>query len=66
MTTETLELTDAKRKLAAALERNRKGIRDPDAICRAHERMDKRRAQIFQKFGVLNIAVELVREVRDE
>ena len=66
MTTETIDLTDAKRELAEAIERNRKGIRDPEAIRRARERMDRRREAIFKKFGLLNIAVELVREARDE
>ena len=66
MTTETIDNTDAKRELAEAIERLRKGIRDPEAMRRARERMDRLREEIFQKFGILNIAVELVREARDE
>ena len=66
MTTETLTTVDAKRELAEAIERLKNGIRDPEATRRARERMDRRREQIFQKFGVLNIAVELIREVREE
>lgn len=66
MTTETIEFTDAKREFAEAIERNRKGIRDPEAIRRARARMDRLREEIYQKFGILNIAVELVREARDE
>ena len=66
MTTDTLDTTDAKRELAEALERNRKGIRDPETIQKMRERMNRRREAIFQKHGVLDIAVELIREVRDE
>ena len=66
MTTTTLDTTDAKRELAEALERSRMGTRDPEAIQKMRERMNRRREAIFQKHGVLDIAVELIREVRDE
>ena len=66
MSSETLDSTDAKRELAAALERNRLGIRDPEAIRRARERMARQREATFKQHGVLEVAVELIREVRDE
>ena len=43
-----------------------KGIRDPDAMDRAAQEMDEGREEIRQRLGVLDIAVELVRESRDE
>lgn len=66
MTTETLDTTEAKRELAEALERNRMGIRDPEIVQRMRERMNRRREAIFKKHGVLDVARELIREVRDE
>ncbi len=57
---------DNKHELAETLGRLRKGIRDPVAMSRAREQMDQMRAEIFEKFGTLNIAVDLIREARGE
>ena len=57
---------DSKHELAETKERLRKGIRDPEAMRRAKEQMDTRRNEIFEKFGNLNIAVDLIREARGE
>jgi hypothetical protein len=42
------------------------GIRDPEAMRRACERMDRRREEIRQKHGILDIGVPAIRELRDE
>lgn len=42
------------------------GIRDPEAIRRAFERMDRMREEVFKKHGVLDIGVPAIRELRDE
>ena len=65
MSTETLTDSDAKRELAETIDRLKKGIRDPEAIRRANERMDRMREEIRQRCGILNVAVDLVREARD-
>ncbi len=66
MSTESLNDNDAKRQLAETVEQLRKSIRDPEAIRRTRERMDQMRAEVFEKFGTLNIAVDLIREARGE
>jgi hypothetical protein len=39
---------------------------DPEVKKRVHERAEKVREEIRRKHGVLNVAVDLIREVRDE
>jgi hypothetical protein len=43
-----------------------KGIRDPEDARRACERMDKMREEMRQRVGETDIAVELIREARDQ
>jgi hypothetical protein len=42
-----------------------KGIRDPEKMRQACERMDRMREETFRKFGVLDIGVPAIRELRD-
>lgn len=50
----------------AAIERAMKGVRDPEAMDRAAQEMDEGREEIRSRLGELDIAVDLIREVRDE
>jgi hypothetical protein len=50
----------------AAADRASKGIRDPEAMRRACERMDRSREEVRKRVGTLTIAVDLIRETRDE
>lgn len=42
------------------------GARDPDVTRQAAESMDRMREELRRKLGEMNVAVDLVREVRDE
>lgn len=42
------------------------GVRDPEVMRRACERMDSMREEIRKNQGVLDVAVSLIREIRDE
>lgn len=42
------------------------GVKDPELLRRIQERSEKARREILQKHGVLNVAVDLIREGRDE
>jgi hypothetical protein len=42
------------------------GVRDPDAMDRAAQEMDEGRDEIQRRLGVVDLAVALVRESRDE
>jgi len=42
-----------------------KGVRRPDKIAAACERMDRMREENRKLFGELNIAVDLIRQTRD-
>jgi hypothetical protein len=53
-------------ELQAAGERAAQGVRDPEAMRQACERMDRMREEMRQKHGERSFAVDLVREVRDE
>lgn len=50
------------RELEEAIDRALRGVRDPEAMRRAAERMDRMRETMPET----NIAVDLIREVRDE
>ena len=42
-----------------------KGVRDPEAARKSRERMDRMRETNRKRFGVQDIAVDLIREARD-
>lgn len=42
------------------------GVRDPEVLRRIRERADRVRDRLFRQHGLLNIAVDLIREGRDE
>ena len=52
-------------ELLEALERLSKGIRDPEAAKKSREQMDRMREANRQRFGVQNIGVDIIREMRD-
>lgn len=54
------------RALQDTLDRVAKGIRDPEASRQALERLDKAREEMRQRVGVVEVAVELIRETRDQ
>ena len=64
MSTETIpsQIMD---DLQKAAERAAKGIRDPDAMRRACENMDRVREEVFGRHGVLDIGLPSIRELRD-
>jgi len=49
-----------------AVDRALEGVRDPDSMRRASERMDRMREEMRQRVGNVNLAVPLIRETRDE
>ena len=56
---------DVKAELREALDDFAKGIRRPEKMQAACERMDRMREENRQIFGEQNIAVKLIRETRD-
>ena len=42
------------------------GVRDPEVMRRACERMDRMREEMRQRVGEVEVAVQLIREGRDE
>jgi hypothetical protein len=62
--------TAAPRKLFAQLEKAlqnaAKGVRDPKIAEKACKDMDRMRRQLRKKVGALEVAVDLIRETRDE
>ncbi len=63
MSTDTI--TDGKRELEEVVARLMKGERDPEAARRACERMDQTREEIRERIGMVEVAVDLVRDARD-
>ncbi len=52
-------------ELQDAADRAAKGVRDPEAMRKSRERMDRLREEIRRKHGLLDIAVPAIRELRD-
>ncbi len=53
-------------ELQVAVDRLIKGVRDPEAMEKASERMDRMREEMRKRIGQVEVAVELSREARDE
>jgi hypothetical protein len=53
-------------ELQQAAERAAAGVRDPEAMRRACERMDRLREEIRRKHGVLDIGVPAIRGLRED
>ena len=67
MTTETIQSTippELMVELEEAADRAARGIRDPEKMKAACERMDQRREEIRRKFGVQEIGAKIIREMR--
>jgi hypothetical protein len=52
-------------ELQAAVDKAAKGIRDPEAMRKACERMDRTREDIRKRCGVMDFAVPTIRALRD-
>lgn len=53
-------------ELQTAIDRLVKDIRDPVAMDRACERMDRMREEMRRRVGRVEVAVDLIREAREE
>ncbi len=53
-------------EVQASIDRALEGVRDPDSMRRAAERMDRMREEMRARVGNVNLAVPLIREIRDE
>jgi hypothetical protein len=51
--------------LQAAADRVAKGVRDPEIMGKACERMDRLREEIRRQHGILDIGVPAIRALRD-
>lgn len=64
MSTETVPTGNP--ELNEALSRRMKGVRDPVAARNACERMDRMREEIKKRVGTVEVAVDFIRELRDQ
>ena len=53
-------------ELKAAILRAMSGIRDPEEMRKASERMDRMREEIRSREGILDVGVPAIRELRGE
>jgi len=66
MSIDTSITAEAMVEMQLAADRAANGVRDPEAMRRAVERMDRNREALRKKVGELNVAVDLIRSARDE
>lgn len=52
-------------ELKEAVQRAMSGVRDPEVMRKACERMDRISEEIRQKHGILDIGVQIIHEFRD-
>ncbi|HUQ71050.1 MAG TPA: hypothetical protein VM165_16095 [Planctomycetaceae bacterium] len=64
MSTDTA--TTAQHELDEAIARLLSGVRDPVAGRKAREDMDRMREETCQRIGTVDVAVDLVRDARDQ
>jgi len=64
MSTIQSPLCDLTAELQEAANRAASGVRDAEAMRKACERMDRMREENRERFGVQDIAVELIRDAR--
>ena len=57
---------DVDPEVQAAVDRVLGGVRDSEAMHRAAERMDRMREEMRRRVGDVDLAVPLIREIRDE
>lgn len=62
----TESLPTAKQELDQAIARLLKGGRDPEAGRQAREDMDRMREETRKRIGTVEVAVDLVRDARDQ
>jgi hypothetical protein len=58
--------SEAQRELQEAVERLTRGVRDPAAARQACARMDRMREELRERIGTVEVAVELIRDARDQ
>ncbi|WP_254511992.1 hypothetical protein [Anatilimnocola floriformis] len=58
--------TSAVNQLHEAITRIQAGVHDADAAEKAAERMDRMREELRNKIGTIAVAVELIRNARDQ
>ena len=65
MSTETPSAADLVQSVIRNLERASKGERDPAAMDEALRELDRGRAELRQRIGTVNIAVDLIHHARN-
>ena len=65
-TVEKMAVINVDPEVQAAIDRALEGVRDPDSMRQAAERMDRMREEMRARVGNVNLAVPLIREIRDE
>jgi hypothetical protein len=65
MSTATLFPAELMAKMQEAADNAAKGIRDPQVMRKASDEMDRMREELRKRIGVVDMAVNLVRDARD-
>ncbi|HUY31185.1 MAG TPA: hypothetical protein VMV69_00285 [Pirellulales bacterium] len=66
MSIETILPTELIQVLQERLNKAAKGIRDPEAMDRAFKEMNRMREELRQRIGTVDLAVDLVRDARNQ
>lgn len=58
--------SEVDRELQETIRQAMSGVRDPEEMRKACERMDRMREEVFKREGILDIGVPAIRELRGE
>ena len=65
MTTELHQTSPAVQEIELSLEKAMRGVRDPQEMEKAIEDLNRMREELRKRIGIVDIAVELVRDARN-
>jgi hypothetical protein len=66
MSIETAATDQARKELEEVVDRLINGVRDPEAIRKSRQRLDRMREELRQRIGTVEVAVDLIRDARNQ
>lgn len=66
MSTDTIISAEIMARMQEATDKAAKGIRDPEAMRKASDEMDRMREELRKRIGTVNVAVDFIRDARNQ
>jgi hypothetical protein len=66
MSTDTIISAEIMARMQEAADKAAKGIRDPEAMRKASDEMDRMREELRKRIGTVDVAVDFIRDARNK